>query len=157
MTTTSTSRALLLLAVAFVLGLVVGGSVMGLSRDDDRRRGNRGNCEVRSQRVCMWTEVLDLSAEQQEQLVGVYKQGEVAVDSIQRNIRPPIDSIYQTIRPAIDSQRMQLREEVKSILTPEQREKYDSTTTAWDEQRRQNRDRSSGAPGSQGGQQRDRP
>lgn len=157
MTTTSTSRAVLLLAVAFVLGLVVGGSVMGLSGNDDRRRGNRGDCEVRSQRVCMWTDVLQLTPEQQEQLVGVYKQGEVAVDSIQRPIRPPIDSIYQTIRPSIDSQRLLLREQVKEILTPTQREKYDSTTTAWDEQRRQNRDRQPGSPGTQGGPTRDRP
>src|SRR5690606_40325777 len=107
--------------------------------------------------VCMWADALQLSRDQQEQLVAVYRQGEVAIDSIQRQIRPPIDSIYQTIRPAIDSQRIQLREQVKALLTPEQREKYDSTTTAWDEQRRQNRDRQPGGPGPQGGPSRDRP
>lgn len=156
MTTASTSRAVLLLVVAFVLGLVVGGSVIGLTDNDDRRGGTRGNCEVRNQRVCMWADALQLTKDQQEQLVAVYRQGEVAVDSIQRPIRPPVDSIYQTIRPAIDSQRMLLRDQVRTLLTTEQREKYDSTTTAWDEQRRQNRDRQPGNPGTKGGPQRDR-
>lgn len=157
MTSTPTWRAVLLLAVAFVLGLVVGASVSGFTGREEGRRSKSGRCEVRNQRVCMWADALQLSKDQQEQLVAVYRQGEVAIDSIQRQIRPPIDSIYQTIRPAIDSQRIQLREQVKALLTPEQREKYDSTTTAWDEQRRQNRDRQPGGPGPQGGPSRDRP
>ena len=69
------------------------------------------------------------------------------MDSLQGTIRPAMDSLFQTIRPGVDSQRHAIRDLIRPILTPEQREKYDSVNTAMDEQRRQARERGNGGPG----------
>jgi hypothetical protein len=145
--TTSTTRAVVLLGATFLLGLVVGGVGTRALSDTDHRRGERRDCAVRSGRVCMWAGVLQLTPDQQESLLNVYRQGEPTFDSIYRSIRPPVDSIYQLVRPAIDSQRHAIREMVRPLLTPEQRAKYDSINTADDEQRRQGRERGNGGPG----------
>lgn len=155
MTTTSTTRAMVLLGAAFLVGLVAGGAAMKAMDKSGGRSGDRRNCEVRHQRVCFWAGELQLTTEQQESMLGVYRQGEASMDSIQRTIRPAMDSLYQTIRPSVDSQRHVIRDLVRPLLTPEQREKYDSVNTAVDEQRRQGRERNNG--GAPGGAPRGRP
>ena len=157
MTTTSTTRAVVLLAVAFVLGLVVGGAAMRYTDGGGKRPGDRGDCAVRHPRVCKWAEELQLTKDQQEQLLAVYREGEVRMDSLQRTIRPDIEAIYRTIHPQVDSQRQELRARVRPLLTLEQREKYDSPLASWDRDRRQNPARQPGAPGTPGGPPRDRP
>jgi Spy/CpxP family protein refolding chaperone len=153
MTTTSTTRAVVLLGAAFLLGLVAGGGAVKMTDKPGRRSGDRDRCEVHHRLVCYWAEELQLTTDQQESLLNVYRAGEATVDSIHKTIRPAMDSLYQTIRPSVDSQRLGIREQVRPLLTPEQREKYDSSVTAWDAQRRQNRDRN----GSTGGPSRGRP
>jgi Spy/CpxP family protein refolding chaperone len=150
MTTTSTTRAVVLLGAAFLLGLVAGGAGMMLADKSGKRPGRRPECAVHHQRVCMWAEELQLTTDQQERLLNVYRQGEARMDSIQKTIRPAMDSLYQRIRPEVDSQRHVIRELVRPLLTPEQREKYDSVITSMDEQRRQGRDRPNGTPGGPG-------
>lgn len=150
MTTTSTTRAVVLLGATFLLGLVAGGVVMQVMDKSGKRPGNRHECDVRHGRVCMWAEALQLTTDQQESLLNVYRQGEARMDSIQKTIRPAMDSLYQRIRPEVDSQRHVIREQVRPLLTPEQREKYDSVITSMDEQRRQGRDRTNGTPGGPG-------
>ena len=160
MTTTSTTRAVVLLGAAFLLGLVAGGGAMMWTDKSGRGPGDRDRCEVRHRLVCFWAEELQLTADQQESLLSVYRTGEATVDSIHKTIRPAMDSLYQLIRPSVDSQRLGLREQVRPLLTPEQREKYDSSVTAWDAQRRQGRDRNNGTPGvpgAPGGPSRGRP
>lgn len=156
MTTTSTTRAVVLLGAAFLLGLVAGGAVMQVMDTSGGRPGDRDGCEVRNRQVCFWAEELQLTTEQQERLLTHYREGEVRLDSIHDLIRPQMDSLYQTIRPQVDSHRATFREGFRSLLTPEQREKYDSATAAMDEQRRQYRERN-GGPGTQGGPPRGRP
>ncbi len=154
MTTTSKTRAVVLLGAAFSIGLTVGALAMvAAKRPDNHRRGD-SSCTVKSGRICYWAGVLQLTSDQQDTLVTIYRINEAATDSIHGTVRPAMDSIYQTIRPRVDSQRAILRDEVRSILTPIQREKYDSSTHAYDEARRKGRDRS--APG-QGGPPRARP
>ncbi len=160
MTATSTTRAVVLLGAAFLLGLVAGGFGMTMRDGRGDRRTDRDRCDVRNRQVCFWAEELQLTTDQQESLLNVYRQGEATMDSVHKTIRPAIDSIYQTIRPRVDSQRLVLRDQVRPLLTPEQRVKYDSTVTAWDEQRRQDRDRGNsgpGGPGVPGGPPRGRP
>lgn len=143
---------MVLLGAAFSIGLTVGALAMAVTtRSDDRRRDD-SSCTVRSGRVCYWAGVLQLTPDQQESLVRIYRVNEAATDSITHTVRPAIDSIYQTIRSRVDSQRTILRDEVRSVLTPIQREKYDSSTHAYDESRRKGRDRNA-----QGGPSRDRP
>lgn len=158
MTTTSTTRAVVLLGAAFLIGLVAGG--LGMTMLDGRgdRGRDRDRCEVRNRSVCFWAEELQLTTEQQERLLTHYREGEVRLDSIHGLIRPQMDSLYQTIRPQVDSHRATFREGFRPLLTPEQREKYDSATAAMDEQRRQYRERGGGPSGSsQGGPPRGRP
>jgi hypothetical protein len=157
MTTTSKTRAVVLLGAAFLLGAVAGGFGMTMRDDRDDRRNDRDRCEVRNRSVCFWAEELQLTTEQQESLLTHYREGEVRLDSIHGLIRPQMDSLYQTIRPQVDSHRVTFREGFRPLLTPEQREKYDSATAAMDEQRRQYRERGNGGPAGPGGPPRGRP
>lgn len=157
MTTTSTTRAVVLLGAAFLLGGVAGGAVMQFTGKSGERRERRSECAVRHQRVCYWARELQLSTDQQESLETVYHTGEATMDSIQRTIRPAMDTIYQRIRPTVDAQRLAIREQVRPLLTPEQRAKYDSVNTAMDENRRRERERSPNGPGMPGGPPRGRP
>jgi Spy/CpxP family protein refolding chaperone len=157
MTATSTTRAMVLLGAAFLIGAVAGGAVIKYSAKPGERHDRRGDCAVRHQRVCMWAGELQLSTDQQERLEAIYRTGEATMDSIQRTIRPAMDTIFQRIRPAVDAQRQAIREQVRPLLTPEQRAKYDSVNTAVDENRRRERDRSPNGPGMPGGPSRGRP
>lgn len=138
---TSRARAFTLLGGAFIVGLAAGAVLMATFGKDGKRPGNRPECAVRNGRVCFWAEQLQLTKDQQDSLVAVYHVGEVQLDSLQKLIRPPMDSIYQTIRPRVDSVRSSIREMVRPLLTPVQREKYDSISRAMDENRRRDRDR----------------
>ncbi len=156
MTTTSKTRAVVVLGAAFLLGLVAGGAAMQVMDKSGGRPGNRRDCDVRHQRVCYWAGELQLTTEQQESMLNVYRDGEARMDSLQKTIRPAMDSLFQAIRPGVDSQRHAIRDMIRPLLTPEQREKYDSVNTAMDEQRRQGRERTNGGPGGPGGSPRER-
>lgn len=154
MTTTSKTRAVVLLGAAFSIGLSVGALAMVAANRPDDHRGGDSSCSVRSRQVCFWAGVLELTSTQQDSMLAVYRRGEAIMDSVHKTIRPQMDSIYQIIRPRVDSQRVILREQVRPILTPTQREKYDSATRNWDDERQKGRERS--APGA-GGPPRGRP
>jgi hypothetical protein len=152
MMTTSRTRAVVLLGTTFFLGLAVGGVGMAVADKSKEDRAPERICEVRSRQVCFWAEELALSPDQQEQVLQVYRRSETVIDSIHATVRPSMDSVYQTIRPRVDSLRSALREQVRPLLTPTQRETYDSTVQAMDERRRQGRDH-----GGNGGTPRARP
>ena len=145
MTTTSRTRALLLLTAAFAVGAVVGGVGMNMKDGNGRSRSNRDDCVVKHRQACYWAEELTLTSDQQDSLVAVYRIGEKLVDSVHKSIRPAVDSIYQSVRPQVDSQRVRIREQVRPLLTTMQRERYDSIVNAWDESRGRNRERQSAA------------
>ena len=139
---TSRTRAFVLLGTAFALGAVAGGAGMTAAKKSDRGRGDaNGDCVVKNRRVCYWVGELQLTPEQQEGMLEVYRDGEREMEAIQATIRPAIDSIYQTVRPAVDSQRHSLADRVRPLLTTPQRERYDSIVNAFDELRRNGRDR----------------
>lgn len=155
MTAASKTRAMVLLGAAFLIGLAAGGAAMRWMGRSDHDRDDRRNCAVRSGRVCMWASVLQLTTEQQEGMLQVYRDNEPRFDSIYRSIRPAVDSLYQGILPAVDAQRHAVRELIRPLLTPEQRAKYDSVNTQDDERRRQGVP--NGGPGGPGGPPRGRP
>jgi hypothetical protein len=138
---TSRTRAFTLLGAAFLVGAVAGGVAMDAYDGKDRDERDFPECDVQHPRVCRWAEELQLSAEQQEDLLQVYRDAEVQMDSIHRSIRTPVDSIYQTVRPRVDSLRGTIRDRVRPLLTPDQRVKYDSVNAVWDENRRKDRER----------------
>lgn len=155
MTTTSKTRAVVLLGASFLLGLVAGGAAMQWTERSDRDHDDRRSCAVRSGRVCMWASVLQLTTEQQEGMLQVYRDNEPRFDSIYRTIRPVVDSMYRGIQPAVDAQRHAVREMIRPLLTPEQRARYDSINTVDDDRRRQGFP--NGGPGMPGGPPRGRP
>jgi hypothetical protein len=138
---------MVLLGVAFALGAVAGGAGVTYAKKSDRGRGSsNGDCVVRHRRVCYWVGELQLTPEQQESMLGVYRDGEREMEAIQGRIRPAIDSIYQTVRPEVDAQRHSLADRVRPILTTPQRERYDSIVNAFDEQRRRGREHDTTGP-----------
>lgn len=139
---TSRTRAFTLLGAAFLIGLVAGGVGMQAFDGSGKRDRDRPECAVRHGRVCRWAEELQLTTEQQENLLQVYRDAEAKMDSIYRPIHAPVDSIYQTVKPRVDSLRSSIREMVRPLLTPDQRVKYDSVNAAWDENRSRDRERS---------------
>jgi hypothetical protein len=143
---TSRTRAFTLLGAAFLVGLVAGGVAMEAFDGSGKRGRDRPECEVRHPRVCRWAEELQLTTEQQEGLLQVYRDAEARMDSIYRPIHAPVDSIYQTVKPRVDSLRGSIREMVRPLLTPDQRVTYDSVNTAWDENRRRDRSSTGGPP-----------
>lgn len=138
---------MVLLGVAFGLGVVAGGAWGTLAKKSDRdRMGSNGDCVVRHRRVCFWVGELQLTPEQQTAMQEVYRADEQAMAAVEAGIRPAIDSIYQTIRPVVDSQRHSLADRVRPLLTTLQRERYDSIVNAFSERRRSGRDRNSTGP-----------
>jgi hypothetical protein len=73
------------------------------------------------------------------------------MDSLRKRIRPAIDSLFQTIRPAVELRREQTRTEIRALLTPPQRERYDSMNHADDAQRQKSRDQGGAPPNGGGG------
>jgi len=151
---TSRTRAVALLFVAFAAGTVVG--VAGLTtafrsgKADFVWRGMGGggrgpNSGGPGGSPGAWVaKELDVSAEHRDSIIAIYKRGSAAVDSIVRTgIRAPMDSLWESIRPAVEARRLQTRADVRALLTSQQQVRYDSMTQASDENRKKMRDQSS--------------
>jgi Spy/CpxP family protein refolding chaperone len=98
-------------ALAFLLGAVLVGGVVGFSAD---RVFRRDDTSIAARRKAMYDD-LDLQPAQR-----------AAMDSLfdARNCR--YDSILSAIRPALDSLKTDTRARTNAILTPEQRTKLES-------------------------------
>jgi hypothetical protein len=98
-------------ALAFLLGAVLVGGVVGFSAD---RVFRRDDTSVAAKRKAMYDD-LELQPAQR-----------VALDSLfdARNCR--YDSIFNSIRPALDSLKAETRARTNAILTDEQRSKLES-------------------------------
>lgn len=144
--TDSRTRAMLLLGLAFGLGLFAGGAGMAVAArsgkvEIDRRGGNsRGGGPG-------WMRELDLSETQRDSIMGIYRRDGQGVDSLMRSIRPQTDSLFDLIRPEVDARRAETRREVRSLLTPIQQERYDSMVQAYDAERQKMRDQSRSGQG----------
>src|ERR1700716_668963 len=98
-------------ALAFLLGAVLVGGVVGFSAD---RVFRRDDTSVAAKRKAMYDD-LDLQPAQRTALDALFDA---------RNCK--YDSIFNAIRPALDSLKAETRSRTNSILTDEQRTKLES-------------------------------
>ena len=157
----SRTRAMTLLALAFALGLIVGGASLAMAARSGKaawilpsgRPGNRGGGYGASLDRRLH---LNLEPARRDSITLIACRGMAAMDSLRQQLRPSMDSLFQQIRPAIETRRAQTRTEIRNVLSATERERYDSLNRAEDEQRKKLRDQGpSGAgpcTGSTGGQ-----
>jgi Spy/CpxP family protein refolding chaperone len=81
----------------------------------------------RAQKVQRLTQELDLSADQAKQL-----------DVIMASVQAQYKAIHQTTEPQISAARQKGREQIRAILTPEQKPKFEEFLKRLDEERKRN-------------------
>lgn len=159
----SRTRAMTVVGLAFVLGLIVGGASVALAARSGNApwvlrggrgpgRGNGGYGGILDRRLN-----LDLDLAKRDSITAITCRGMTVMDSLRQQLRQPMESLFQQIRPAVETRRAQTRTEIRELLTAPQQARYDSMNRADDEQRKRVRDQGlvgSGGPctGSPGGQ-----
>jgi len=142
--TTSRTRALVLLVVAFTVGTIVGGlaltGAVRAGKADFVIRGGRGPGSGGPGRGYDWMRRLELADSVRDSVMVVARTGECALDSIVRaRIGPQMDSLWESVRTDIEARRAQTRSETRALLSPTQQVRYDSMTKAADDNRRRMR------------------
>ena len=132
--TTSRTRAVVLLGVAFLLGAGAGALLLQAPERRGDVRGGPGG------RGPDWMRELDLDATQMDSVRAIYSRGECAMDSVRVQLRTPMDSLFELIRPEVEARRTALRQEVRALLSPTQQERYDSMVQHSDSVRRRMRE-----------------
>lgn len=137
---TSRTRAVVLLGASFLLGLAAGGAGVAMAarsgKVDLERRGPGGPGGPR----VGWMGVLDLSVEVRDSVQAIYRLRECGMDSVFKRIRPQTDSLFEIIRSDVEARRELTRSHVRALLSPPQKERYDSIVRSDDENRRQQRE-----------------
>ncbi len=126
------AKALGLLAITFALGITAGAVGMAAAA-----RSGKVSIEGKDMRPQSWIDELHIDAGLRDSVQAIYKEGEEAMDEIRHRIAPQVDSLYQIIRPDVDARRAQTRAEVRALLSPPIRERYDSMVQAADKRRRE--------------------
>lgn len=121
-------------AIAFLLGAVLVGGVVGFSAD---RMFRRDDMSIAEKRKAMYDD-LDMSAQQR-----------VAMDSLFDARNCQYDAIFRPIQPALDSLRTATRDKMNQILTAEQRARLDVRRKDDDSHRTEERNRIQAACGKQ--------
>jgi Spy/CpxP family protein refolding chaperone len=127
MSNTSASRkAALWVGVVFLLGAALGG-MLGyfFAHSAMAAPAQMTDAEKRAQKVQRLTQELSLNPDQQKQL-------EVIITSVQAQYK----AIHQSTDPQIDQARQKGREEIRAILTPEQKPKFEEFLKRLDEERK---------------------
>jgi Skp family chaperone for outer membrane proteins len=117
-------KAALLIVLVFVLGIGIG--AVGTYVAEGRVRAvNRPHVDMRARVMERLTTELTLTKEQQKQL-----------DSIITEIQARHEALNKEIAPRMDQLRQQGRDEIRAILTPEQKTKYEEYLRKADEERK---------------------
>lgn len=119
-------------AIAFLLGAVLVGGVVGFSAD---RMFRRDDMSIAEKRKAMYDD-LDMSAQQR-----------VAMDSLFDARNCQYDAIFRPVQPALDSLRTSTRDKMNQILTAQQRAKLDVRRKEDDSHRAEERSRIQAACG----------
>jgi hypothetical protein len=98
-------------ALAFLLGAVLVGGVVGFSAD---RMFRRDDTTIAAKRAAMYDD-LKLAPAQR-----------AAMDSLLDARNCKYDAIFKPIQPALDSLKLETRARISAILTPEQRTRLDA-------------------------------
>lgn len=163
--TTSRNRAMTLLTVAFVVGVVVGGGALGMAvragKADWVWRNSRpsgGRNASASQPRTTYGVYLDsvlglkLTPAAKDSITAIYRHGVARMDSVNRassannqEMWLKVDSVLQPYRAPVEASRSQTRSEIRVLLSAPQQERYDSLIKATDEMRQRRRQQGPGA------------
>ena len=113
-------------AIAFLLGAVLVGGVVGFSAD---RMLRRDEMSIAEKRKAMYDDL------------GMSPTQRVAMDSLFDARNCQYDAIFRPIQPALDSLRSATRDKMNQILTAEQRAKLDTRRKDDDSHRSEERNR----------------
>ena len=166
MMTTSRTRAMTLLIIAFVVGAIVGGGALGMALRAGKadwvfHLGRTNVRPVNGQRedfAARLSRELKLTPSQKDSVTAIYRRALADMDSINqasfKTSRPmwlKIDTLVQPFRASVDSSRTKMRTDVRAVLTATQQHAFDSLMTAIDEARRKWREaQGTGGPGLRG-------
>ena len=117
-------KAVLLVAIVFVLGLVLGGLSTHLAADRlgvGHPKGGKDSSRVLEE----LTRELNLTPEQQQQLTATLAE-----------TRGKYQAIYEQYRPQIEQARREGRQKIRTFLTEEQLPKFEAWLQKMDEARR---------------------
>jgi Spy/CpxP family protein refolding chaperone len=128
----ATRKAALWVGVVFMLGAALGGMLGYVFAHHTAMAAPAQitDAEKRAQKVQRLTQELNLTAEQQKQL-------EAIIASVQAEYK----AIHQSTDPQIDQARQKGREQIRAILTPEQKPKFEEFLKRMDEERKRNAQR----------------
>lgn len=128
----ATRKAALWVGVVFLLGAALGGMLGYVFAHHTAMAAPAQitDAEKRAQKVQRLTEELKLTADQQRQL-------EAIIGSVQAEYK----AIHQSTEPQIDQARQKGREQIRAILTPEQKPKFEEFLKRMDEERKRNAQR----------------
>ncbi len=122
-------KAALWVGVVFLLGAALGGMIGYVFAHHTALAAPAQLTETarRAQKVQRLTQELDLSADQAKQL-----------DVIMASVQAQYKAIHQTTDPQINEARQKGREQIRAILTPEQKPKFEEFLKRLDEERKRN-------------------
>jgi Spy/CpxP family protein refolding chaperone len=122
-------KAALWVGVVFLLGAALGGMLgyVFVHHTAMAAPAQITDAEKRSQKVQRLTQQLNLTGEQQRQL-----------DAIIASVQAEYKAIHQSTEPLIDEARQKGREQIRAILTSEQKPKFEEFLKRLDEERKRN-------------------
>ncbi len=127
--TSATRKAALWVGVVFLLGAALGGMLgyVFAHRVIAAAPPQMTEAEKRAQKMQRLTQELNLSPDQQKQL-----------DAIMTSVQAQYKAIHQSTDPQINEARLKGREQIRAILTPEQKPKFEEFLKRLDEERKRN-------------------
>jgi Spy/CpxP family protein refolding chaperone len=126
---TATRKAAFWVGVVFLLGAALGGMLGYVFAHHTAMAApaQMTDAQKRAQKVDRLTQELNLTASQQQQL-----------DAILTSVQGEYKVIRQSTEPQIDQARQKGREQIRAILTPEQKPKFEEFLKRLDEERKKN-------------------
>ena len=124
-----TRKAALWVGVVFLLGAALGGMLGYVFAHHTAMAAptQMTDAEKRAHKIQQLTEELSLTRDQQKQL-----------DVIMTSVHAQYTAIHQSTEPQIDQVRQKGREQIRAILTPEQKPKFEDFLKRLDEERKKN-------------------
>lgn len=124
-----TRRAALWVGAVFLLGAALGGMIGYVFAHHTALAAPAQLTEAqrRAQKVERLTQELNLTADQQKQ-----------IETILASVQAQYKAIRQTTEPQIDQARQKGREQIRAVLTPEQKPKFEEFLKRIDEERKRN-------------------
>jgi Spy/CpxP family protein refolding chaperone len=126
--TSATRKAALWVGLVFLLGAALGGVVGNLfGVHATNTPPQLTETQKRAQKVQRLTQELNLTPDQQKQI-------EAIIASVQAEYK----AIRQSTEPQMDQARQKGREQIRAVLTPEQKPKFEDFLRRIDEERKKN-------------------